>query len=69
MVRKLGAPLTIDEVPVPEPVEGMVQVAVQVSGVCQPIFTPPKATGPSNLSHHLFLAMKALVLSPVSERV
>jgi alcohol dehydrogenase, propanol-preferring len=34
VVRKLGAPLTIDEVPVPEPSEGMVQVAVQASGVC-----------------------------------
>ncbi|WP_339107078.1 alcohol dehydrogenase AdhP [Thioclava sp. GXIMD4216] len=34
VVRKFGAPLTIDEVPVPEVSDGMIQVAIQASGVC-----------------------------------
>ncbi len=34
VVREFGKPLTIDEVPVPEPGEGMIQVAIQASGVC-----------------------------------
>ncbi len=34
VVRAFGAPLTIDEVPIPEPGEGMIQVAIQASGVC-----------------------------------
>ncbi|TPE50791.1 alcohol dehydrogenase AdhP [Amaricoccus solimangrovi] len=34
VVREFGAPLTIDEVPVPEPGEGEIQVAIQASGVC-----------------------------------
>ena len=34
VVRAFGKPLTIDEVPVPEPGPGMIQVAIQASGVC-----------------------------------
>jgi propanol-preferring alcohol dehydrogenase len=34
VVREFGKPLSIDEVPIPEPGEGMIQVAVQASGVC-----------------------------------
>ncbi|MDF0487904.1 alcohol dehydrogenase AdhP [Sphingomonas sp. H39-1-10] len=34
VVREFGKPLTIDEVPVPEVSEGMIQVAIQASGVC-----------------------------------
>ncbi|MCA1934570.1 MAG: alcohol dehydrogenase AdhP [Asticcacaulis sp.] len=34
VVRQFGKPLTIDEVPVPEPGEGLIQVAIQASGVC-----------------------------------
>ena len=34
VVREFGKPLSIDEVPVPEPGPGMIQVAIQASGVC-----------------------------------
>ncbi|MHC5308162.1 zinc-dependent alcohol dehydrogenase [Bartonella sp. LJL80] len=34
VVREFGKPLTIDEVPIPEPGDGMIQVAVQACGVC-----------------------------------
>ncbi|SDA24529.1 alcohol dehydrogenase AdhP [Sphingomonas sp. NFR15] len=34
VVREFGKPLTIDEVPVPEVSDGMIQVAIQASGVC-----------------------------------
>lgn len=34
VVRLFGKPLTIDEVPIPEPGPGMVQVAIKASGVC-----------------------------------
>ncbi|MCX8474795.1 MAG: alcohol dehydrogenase AdhP [Sphingomonas sp.] len=34
VVRAFGAPLSIDEVPVPEVQPGMIQVAIQASGVC-----------------------------------
>jgi propanol-preferring alcohol dehydrogenase len=34
VVRELGKPLTIDDVPVPEPGPGQIQVAIQASGVC-----------------------------------
>ena len=34
VVRAFGKPLTIDEVPVPEPGPGMIQVRIQASGVC-----------------------------------
>ncbi|GGO98864.1 alcohol dehydrogenase AdhP [Stakelama pacifica] len=34
VVREFGAPLTIEEVPVPEVGPGMIQVAIQASGVC-----------------------------------
>lgn len=34
VVREFGAPLTIDEVPVPEVGDGLIQVAIQASGVC-----------------------------------
>ncbi|WP_303360791.1 alcohol dehydrogenase AdhP [Paracoccus sp. (in: a-proteobacteria)] len=34
VVREFGKPLTIDEVPVPEPGPGMIQVKIQASGVC-----------------------------------
>ncbi|MBP7001054.1 alcohol dehydrogenase AdhP [Amaricoccus sp.] len=34
VVRAFGQPLSIDEVPVPEPGPGMIQVAIQASGVC-----------------------------------
>jgi propanol-preferring alcohol dehydrogenase len=34
VVRAFGEPLTIDEVPVPEPGPGEIQVAIQASGVC-----------------------------------
>ncbi|MDS9466974.1 alcohol dehydrogenase AdhP [Paracoccus sp. MBLB3053] len=34
VVREFGKPLTIDEVPIPEPGPGMIQVAIQASGVC-----------------------------------
>jgi alcohol dehydrogenase, propanol-preferring len=34
VVREFGKPLTIEEVPVPEPGPGMIQVAIQASGVC-----------------------------------
>ncbi|RZF60964.1 alcohol dehydrogenase AdhP [Sphingomonas populi] len=34
VVRAFGKPLTIDEVPVPEVSDGMIQVAIQASGVC-----------------------------------
>ena len=34
VVREFGKPLTIDEVPIPEPGEGMIQVNVQACGVC-----------------------------------
>lgn len=34
VVREFGKPLSIDEVPVPEPGPGEIQVAVQASGVC-----------------------------------
>ncbi|MBW4331367.1 alcohol dehydrogenase AdhP [Stakelama sp. CBK3Z-3] len=34
VVREFGAPLTIDEVPVPEVGPGMIQVAIRASGVC-----------------------------------
>jgi propanol-preferring alcohol dehydrogenase len=34
VVREFGKPLTIEEVPVPEPRPGTIQVAVQASGVC-----------------------------------
>ena len=34
VVREFGKPLTIDEVPVPEPGSGEIQVAIHASGVC-----------------------------------
>ena len=34
VVREFGKPLTIDEVPIPEPGPGMIQVRIQASGVC-----------------------------------
>jgi propanol-preferring alcohol dehydrogenase len=34
VVREFGKPLSIDEVPVPQPGPGMIQVAIQASGVC-----------------------------------
>lgn len=34
VVREFGKPLTIDEVPIPEPGDGMIQVAIQACGVC-----------------------------------
>jgi len=34
VVREFGKPLTIDEVPIPEVTDGMIQVAVQSCGVC-----------------------------------
>ena len=34
VVREFGKPLTIDEVPVPEPGPGQIQVAIHASGVC-----------------------------------
>ncbi|MBU3030949.1 alcohol dehydrogenase AdhP [Paracoccus marinaquae] len=34
VVREFGKPLTIDEVPVPEPGPGMIQVRIKASGVC-----------------------------------
>ncbi|EHL96906.1 alcohol dehydrogenase [Acetobacteraceae bacterium AT-5844] len=34
VVRKLGGPLTCEEVPIPEPGPGEIQVKVQASGVC-----------------------------------
>ena len=34
VVREFGKPLTIDEVPVPEPGPGEIQVKIQASGVC-----------------------------------
>ena len=34
VVREFGKPLTIDEVPVPEPGPGEIQVEIQASGVC-----------------------------------
>ncbi len=34
VVREFGKPLSIDEVPVPEPGEGEIQVAIHASGVC-----------------------------------
>jgi len=34
VVREFGAPLRIEEVPVPEVEPGMIQVAIQASGVC-----------------------------------
>ena len=33
VVREFGKPLTIDEVPVPEPGPGMIQVAIRASGI------------------------------------
>ena len=34
VVREFGKPLSIDEVPIPEPGPGMIQVRIQASGVC-----------------------------------
>lgn len=34
VVRAVGEPLSIDEVPVPESGAGMIQVAIRTSGVC-----------------------------------
>jgi len=34
VVRAFGAPLVIEDVPVPEPGSGQIQVAIQASGVC-----------------------------------
>jgi alcohol dehydrogenase, propanol-preferring len=34
VVREFGKPLTIEEVPVPEPGPGEIQVAIRASGVC-----------------------------------
>ncbi|MFD2237004.1 alcohol dehydrogenase AdhP [Aureimonas populi] len=34
VVREFGKPLTIDEVPIPEPGPGQIQVAIKASGVC-----------------------------------
>ncbi|PZQ49302.1 MAG: alcohol dehydrogenase AdhP [Rhodovulum sulfidophilum] len=34
VVREFGKPLTIDEVPIPMPGDGEIQVAIQASGVC-----------------------------------
>ena len=34
VVRKFGAPLSIDEVPIPEPGPAEIQVAIRASGVC-----------------------------------
>ncbi|MET0589335.1 MAG: alcohol dehydrogenase AdhP [Novosphingobium sp.] len=34
VVREFGKPLTIEEVPVPEPGPGQIQVAIKASGVC-----------------------------------
>ena len=34
VVREFGKPLSIDEVPVPQPGPGMIQVAIKASGVC-----------------------------------
>ena len=34
VVREFGKPLTIDEVPIPLPGDGQIQVAIQASGVC-----------------------------------
>jgi len=34
VVREFGKPLTIDEVPIPVPGDGQIQVAIQASGVC-----------------------------------
>ncbi|WP_128293743.1 alcohol dehydrogenase AdhP [Afifella aestuarii] len=34
VVREFGKPLSVDEVPVPEPGPGQIQVAIQASGIC-----------------------------------
>ena len=34
VVRELGKPLTIEEVPIPEPGPGQIQVSIRASGVC-----------------------------------
>ena len=34
VVREFGKPLSIDEVPIPQPGPGMIQVAIRASGVC-----------------------------------
>ena len=34
VVREFGQPLVIEEVPIPEPGPGTIQVAVHASGVC-----------------------------------
>ena len=34
VVRMFGEPLAIEEVPIPQPGPGMIQVAIQASGVC-----------------------------------
>lgn len=48
VVRAFGKPLTIEEVPVPEPGPGQIQVAIQASGFAIPICTQPRVIGRSS---------------------
>ncbi len=49
VVRAFGQPLTIDEVPVPEVSDGLIQVAIQASGVCHTDLHAAEGTGTSSM--------------------
>jgi Alcohol dehydrogenase GroES-like domain len=59
LVRELGKPLTIEEVPVPEPGPDQILVRIAATGVCHTDLHAVKGDWPWCLS---FLAMKGSVL-------
>ena len=48
VVRELGKPLAIEEVPVPQPNENQILVRIAATGICHRTSTPRRAIGPSN---------------------
>ena len=58
VVRAFGAPLTIEDMPVPAPGPGEVLVKIHACGVCHTDLMQPKAIGPSSRPCHSSPAMK-----------
>ncbi len=63
VVRAFGKPLTIEEVPVPEPGPGQIQVAIQASGVCHTDLHAAEGDWPVKPNPRSFRAMRASVTS------
>ena len=68
VVREFGKPLTIDEVPVPEPGPGEIQVAIRASGVCHTDLHAAEGDWPVKPTHRSSPAMRASAMSRASAR-